>query len=108
MVEAMAMGKPIVASDITGSGVPWVNQHGSTGFNVPAGQSGALAQSLRTLLGDDALRERLGQGARQRYELEFAAERMTQRTIDLYRQLLPVPARNEVRALRTDSRHAHS
>lgn len=89
MVEAMVMGRPIVASDIAGSGVPWVNVHGCTGLNVPVRDSGALAGALGQLLHDEPLRERFGAASRERYLREFNAERMTRRTLDLYRRLLP-------------------
>ena len=89
MLEAMVMGKPIVATDIAGSGVPWVNEHGRTGLNVPASDSPALAAALLQLLADEPLRARLGAAARARYEQDFQAERMTQHTLDLYRRLLP-------------------
>ena len=87
MLEAMVMGKPIVATDIAGSGVPWVNQHGVTGLNVPAGDAQALAGALLGLLADDAARARLGQGARDRYERDFQAARMTEQTLALYGRL---------------------
>jgi rhamnosyl/mannosyltransferase len=83
----------VVASDITGSGVPWVNQHGRTGLNVPVNDAGALADALRSLLSDDTRRHALGQGARRRYEEEFSAARMTARVLDLYRSLLARPGR---------------
>ena len=88
MLEAMMMGKPIVATDLAGSGVPWVNEHGKTGLNVPAGDSQALSAALRQLLVDEPLRARLGEAARARYMQDFTAERMTQQTLDLYRRLL--------------------
>lgn len=88
MVEAMGVGRPVVASDIIGSGVPWVNQHGRTGLNVPVGDASALASALRRLLADDDWREALGRGARRRYEEEFSAARMTSRVLALYRDLL--------------------
>lgn len=87
MVEAMVMSKPIVATDIAGSGVPWVNRHGCTGLNVPVRQPAALADALHELLADAALARRLGAAARRRYEEEFHAGLMTQRTLDLYRRL---------------------
>lgn len=87
MVEAMMMGRPIVAADIAGSGVPWVNEPGVTGLNVPVGQPAALAAALRQLLGDAPLRQRFGSAARQRYLDEFTAERMTTRMIALYDRL---------------------
>lgn len=91
MVEAMVMGKPIIATDIPGSGVPWVNVDGRTGFNVPVGDCCALAQALQRLLDDCQLRARLGAGARERFEQDFNAARMTDRTIDLYRSVLTTP-----------------
>ncbi len=89
MLEAMLMCKPVVASDIAGTGVPWVNQHGVSGLNVPAGDPVALAGALNQLLADEGLRAELGRGARLRYEQDFSATRMTERTLALYRQLLP-------------------
>jgi rhamnosyl/mannosyltransferase len=88
MVEAMVMGKPIVASDIEGSGVPWVNVDGQTGFNVPVGQPEPLADALLRLLKDVGLRRRLGTASRERYCTEFNADLMTHRTMDLYSRLL--------------------
>lgn len=90
IVEAMVMSKPVVASDILGSGVPWVNCHGLTGLNVPPRDPQALAEALTNLLSDDDLRVKMGEAARKRYEDEFGAALMTKRTLELYRRLLPV------------------
>lgn len=87
MLEAMAAGRPVVASDIPGSGVPWVNQDGVTGFNVRLGDAPALAQAIERVLGDDALAARMGAASRQRYRSEFTAAAMTRRFIDLYGRL---------------------
>lgn len=87
MLEAMAAGRPVVASDIAGSGVPWVNRHGETGLNVPVGDAAALAAGIGQVLDDTALAARMGAAARSRYEREFTAARMTRRFIDLYQRL---------------------
>ncbi len=89
MVEAMVMGKPIVATDLQGSGVPWVNADAYTGFNVPVGQHAPLAATLARLLEDSALCQQLGAAARQRYEQQFSADLMTRKTIELYHRLQP-------------------
>jgi rhamnosyl/mannosyltransferase len=83
----MVMGKPVVATDIAGSGVPWVNIHGETGFNVPVGQVEPLVDALRRLLDDPGLRQRMGTAARARYLREFNADLMTQRTVVVYQRL---------------------
>ena len=87
MLEAMMMGRPAVASDIAGSGVPWVNRHGETGLNVPAGDAVALAAALRQLVDDEPLRRRMGAAARQRYEDHFTAATMSAHVFDLYASL---------------------
>ena len=91
MLEAMMMGKPAVASDITGSGVPWVNRHGETGLNVPAGDAAALAGALRRLVDDEPLRRRMGAEARKRYEDHFTAATMSAHVLELYVSLLTQP-----------------
>lgn len=88
IVEAMVMGKPIVATDIAGSGVPWVNVDGVTGYNAPVRDAAALATALTRLLNDDAQRDRMGAASRERYRTEFHAALMTERTVDLYHRVV--------------------
>jgi glycosyltransferase involved in cell wall biosynthesis len=57
LVEALAVGTPVVATDV--GGVAEIVEDGGNGLLVPAGDPDALAGALRRLLGDDALRARL-------------------------------------------------
>ena len=61
-LEAAACGTPTIASDAPGLRDSVVD--GETGFLVPHGDVRALAERIRTLAGDDELRERLGRNAR--------------------------------------------
>ena len=88
MVEAMMMGKPVVACLIPGSGVPWVNHHEISGLNVEPGDAAALADALHRLLVDTAMMSSCGKMARLRYESEFSAELMVRRTLALYRRVI--------------------
>ena len=80
MLEAMVMGKPVVATDIAGSGVPWVNRSGETGLNVPVGDSKALAEALTEIIDDDALAARYAHAARKRYLKHLTAAAMVDAT----------------------------
>lgn len=84
LLEAMARGIPVVATKISGSGVPWVNQDGVTGLNVPVGDASALAIALTELIADPQRRARMGREARLRYEEEFTSEIATHRFMALY------------------------
>lgn len=88
LLEAMAMGRPIVTTDIPGSGVPWVNQHGVTGLNVPVSDAPALAGALCQILASPALAEQFGQAGRERFLNCFTAASMVASTVELYRSLL--------------------
>jgi rhamnosyl/mannosyltransferase len=88
LVEAMAMGVPVVATDIAGSGVPWVNASGVTGLNVPVGDSQALADALMTIIDDENLAERFAAAGRRRYLEHFTASAMVDSTLRLYQTLL--------------------
>lgn len=84
LIEAMAIGRAVLATDIPGSGVPWVNLHGVSGLNVPPNRPVELAAATDLLLTDDALRARLAQGARQRYEQMFTEAESVRGTLEVY------------------------
>ncbi len=87
LLEAMAYGLPIVASDIPGSGVPWVNRHGVSGFNVPVGNAAAVAEACNKILTSERTRRRLSQGARKRFINEFTASLAVDRMLTQYKKL---------------------
>lgn len=61
VIEAEAMGVPVIVSDVPGPTDAMVP--GQTGLVVPVRDSASLADALRTLLSDEALRERMGADA---------------------------------------------
>jgi glycosyltransferase involved in cell wall biosynthesis len=80
-LEAMAHGLPIVATQIPGSGVGWVSDHGSTGASVPVRDSEALAHALNGLLKQPEKLAECSSASRRRYEEEFRLEHMLSRTL---------------------------
>ena len=87
LLEGMRAGKPIVASDIEGSGVGWVNEHGKTGLNVPPAEVTQLVAAIKSLLEDPLRAAEYGTAARLRYLEHFTAQRMVQRCMELYAEL---------------------
>lgn len=73
LMEAMASGAAVVATTV--SGLPELVRHEENGLLVPPEDPVALAAALERLLGDPALRRRLGQAARRSVESEFDAAR---------------------------------
>jgi glycosyltransferase involved in cell wall biosynthesis len=69
IAEAMAMGVPVIATDI--SGIPELVRHGETGLLVPSRDPVAMARAMRQLLLDRALASRLADAARRRLECGF-------------------------------------
>lgn len=84
LLEAMAAGKPIVTTNIPGSGVPWVNRHMVSGINVPPGDAKALALAIMKLFSDQKLYDLLAAGGRARYLKTFTASKMVERVERLY------------------------
>ena len=76
LVEAMALRRPCVATR-AGGPLEIIGEE-TSGLLVPPDDPAALALALRRLLADLALRERLGAGARARYEARFTVARMGQ------------------------------
>lgn len=82
-IEAHAAHTPVV-STLLKSGVPYANLDGVTGFSVAVGDSKALAEGINKLLGDDDLRERLGEQAQQRALTEFTLDNMVKNVEAVY------------------------
>lgn len=83
MLEAMAMARPIVTTDTFGCRD--VVEHGRNGLMVPLRSPRAVADAIALLLGNDALRRRMGQRGRQKVEEEFAEELVVARVFqELY------------------------
>jgi glycosyltransferase involved in cell wall biosynthesis len=88
LLEAMAFSKPIIATEIPDSGVPWVNCHDVSGINVPIMDSVALAKAINSILSDKDLLRRYADGARDRYLSMFTADKMVLSTSKLYADIL--------------------
>jgi glycosyltransferase involved in cell wall biosynthesis len=62
--EAMHQGRPVIATTTVGAAAGGLVRDGETGLIVPPGDPAALTDAVQRLLGDAALRERLGDAAR--------------------------------------------
>jgi glycosyltransferase involved in cell wall biosynthesis len=80
--EAMAYGKPVVASAV--GGLRDLVVDGETGVLVPPGDVAALRAALERLLGDAELRRRLGAAGRERIRERFSWESATELTLRAY------------------------
>src|ERR687888_2272966 len=84
--EAMAYGRPVVASAV--GGLLDLVVDGETGLRVPPRDPAALRAALERLLGDQELRHRLGAAARDRIREHFAWPAVTDATLAAYEEAL--------------------
>jgi len=81
-LEAMACGKPVVASNI--GGIPTVIVDGENGLLAKPGDVRELAEKIISVLSDAALASRLGSAARKTIESGFSRQKMVADTIKVY------------------------
>jgi glycosyltransferase involved in cell wall biosynthesis len=86
LLEAMASGKAVVATDV--GGIPEVIKDGFNGILVKPKDVKGLAGSIIKLLGDKKMSDDYGENAKARIKSKYSAEIMTGRYEDLYRGLL--------------------
>jgi glycosyltransferase involved in cell wall biosynthesis len=91
VLEAMAAGLPVVATDVGSTGEAIVD--GVTGILVPPDDVAALADALGRLVGDAPLRARMGAAGRARYEERYSPERLARAYEALYDELVPPATR---------------
>ena len=88
VVEAMAMGKAVVAT--TTGGLPEVVAQGETGVLVPPGDVEALAATVVSLLKDRARREQMGRNGRARAQERFSLDASVMQMEQFYGEVLGV------------------
>jgi glycosyltransferase involved in cell wall biosynthesis len=87
ILEAMAAGRPVVATAVGGN--PELVTEGVTGFLVPAGEAEPMAARIETLLADAPLRRRMGAAGRSRIESAHSMAGMVRAYSELYDALRP-------------------
>jgi glycosyltransferase involved in cell wall biosynthesis len=85
-LEAMACGRPVVASDI--GGIPTVIEDGVNGLLVAPKDVAGLAEKMKAVLSDAAFAQRLGSAARATIVERFSRERMVADTVAVYRSVV--------------------
>lgn len=83
-LEAMSFSRPLVSTNIPGSGVAWVNQHNETGIVVEPNDANALANGIISVINGC---ETYGKGAKARFDTMFTKELMVKNIINLYSSL---------------------
>ena len=95
ILEAMATGLPVIATDVGGN--PELVVAGRTGTLVRAGHPEALARSILACAADPVAARTAGRAGRQRAEREFSIDAMVRRYLELYDRLLTVDAARPAR-----------
>lgn len=92
-IEAMAAGKPVIASAV--GGLPELVKPEQNGLLVPPRDAGALASAIKILLAQPELREKMGQAGNEMTVSEFSKDTMIAKTVDFYRYCLKDTGRRE-------------
>lgn len=95
VLEAMAAGRAVVASDATG--LPELIEQGVTGLAAPDGDAEGHAAAVERLLDDPGLARRLGAAARARIEGGLSDVAVARRSLEVYRRVVDAAPRREGR-----------
>ena len=88
IMEAMATGLPVVATDVNGT--PELVRHRKTGYVVPAGSIKSLVHALKTLIKDPSLRLLYGSNGRIRVTKQHNIARENKKLMKMFKALLRV------------------
>ncbi len=86
ILEAMAMGVPVIATHV--GGIPEIVDEGQTGFLVPPKDPKAITDRILDLCQNSSQRLRMGRAARKRVEDEFTVQEITGKLESIYVKLL--------------------
>lgn len=86
VLEAMSFGIPVIVSRVCA--LPELVEDGKSGFIIKPGSIGELTDRLEILIGNSALRKRMGGLARKRFGEKFTIEKSNENLLKVYRQAL--------------------
>jgi glycosyltransferase involved in cell wall biosynthesis len=89
LLDAMACGKPVVATRV--GGIPEVVVDGETGILVAPRDHEGMARAIATLLENEPLRRRMGEAGLARARARFSSERMVLDTLRVYQRVAMHP-----------------
>ncbi|HYC36854.1 MAG TPA: glycosyltransferase [Usitatibacter sp.] len=99
LMEGMRYGKPLVVSDLKGSGVTFAARHNQNALLVPPMDVAAWRSALTTLANSPAKRQMLGHLGQERYRREFDVNRVARSIEQVYEHALLVQARETMARL---------
>jgi glycosyltransferase involved in cell wall biosynthesis len=85
LLEAMSCGLPVIGANI--DGIKEVIKHGKNGI-LCENNSNSIRGAIVTLMEDDGLERRIGENARKTIEERFSLEKLSEKELELYSQLL--------------------
>ncbi|MEA2109699.1 MAG: glycosyltransferase family 4 protein, partial [Pseudomonadota bacterium] len=86
VIDALALAKPVVASNA--GGIPEIIENGVTGTLVPPADPQALAEGIIAYLANPERARQIGLQGQQKVRKNFSVDHMVEKNIDVYRQLL--------------------
>jgi len=87
LLEAMHFGKPLVSTDIKGSGVSWVNQNNITGLVVEPKDPTVLAGAINKIIENPNLKIKFGENGKRRFKKEFEIKTVADKIFKLYNEV---------------------
>lgn len=89
VLEAMAAGLSVAASRV--GGVPDLIEHDADGLMFDPADPADVRETIGRLLGDPALRQRLGEAGREKARARFHPKRVAEAHLEIYREVLNRP-----------------
>lgn len=87
LIEALALGLPVIATDVPSGGTQELIRHGENGLIIPPGDEEALKAAMERLLSDGEYAERLGEQAHKIQE-RLAPERVNRQWQEYFESIL--------------------
>jgi glycosyltransferase involved in cell wall biosynthesis len=88
LLEAMLFSKPVVVSNVPGSGMGWIVCHEKTGLHVTPGDAQDLSKALQFLCDNPERRKTLGNAGKKRFTELFNIEQTAERIASLYQEVV--------------------